>query len=128
MRRERFGLALGFGLSYTTYAYSNLSVKPGDSTVVSFTVKNTGKRAGAEIAQIYAALPDSAGEPPKRLVGWTRVELAPGASKQVSIPINRDRFTVCDEAYDSWKLVPGSYIVRVGGSSRDLALQQTISF
>lgn len=118
----------GFGLSYTTYAYSDLSVTPGDATVVSFTVKNTGKRAGAEIAQIYASLPDSAGEPPKRLVGWTRVELAPGASKQVSVAISRDRFTVYDEASDSWKLVPGNSVIQVGASSRDLPLQKTISF
>jgi beta-glucosidase len=118
----------GFGLSYTTYAYSGLSVKPGDSTAVSFTVKNTGKRAGAEIAQVYASLPDSAGEPPKRLVGWTRVELAPGESKLLSVPVSRDRFTIYDEASDSWKMVPGSYVIRVGGSSQDLALQQTTSF
>lgn len=118
----------GFGLSYTTYAYADLSVKPGDSTVVSFTVKNTGKRAGAEIAQIYASLPDSAGEPPKRLVGWTRIELEPGASKQVSVPINRERFSVYDEASDSWKIVPGNTLIQVGASSRDLPLQQAISF
>jgi beta-glucosidase len=118
----------GFGLSYTTYAYSELTVKPGDSTAVSFTVKNTGKRAGTEVAQIYASLPDSAGEPPKRLVGWTRLELAPGESKQVSVPVSRDRLTVYDEASDSWKLVPGSYVLRVGSSSQDLPLQQTISF
>jgi len=59
-----------------------------------------------EVAQIYASLPDSAGEPPKRLVGWTRLELAPGESKQVSVPVSRDRLTVYDEASDSWKLVP----------------------
>jgi beta-glucosidase len=118
----------GFGLSYTTYAYSDLTVKPGDSTVVSFSVKNTGQRAGTEVAQIYASLPDSAGEPPKRLVGWTRIELAPGESKQVSVPVSRERLTVYDEASDSWKLVPGSYVLRVGSSSQDLPLQQTISF
>ena len=67
----------GFGLSYTTFAYSGMSVTAGDSTVVSFTVKNTGKRAGTENAQVYASLPDAAGEPPKRLVGWTRVESGP---------------------------------------------------
>jgi len=110
----------GFGLSYTTFAYSNLSLKPGDSTVVSFTVKNTGKRAGKEIGQIYASLPDSAGEPPKRLVGWIGVELAPGESKQLSVPVTRDRLTVFDESSDSWKLVPGNYVIRVGGSSQDL--------
>ena len=118
----------GFGLSYTTYAYSGLSVTPGDSSTVSFTVKNTGKRAGTEIAQVYAALPDAAGEPPKRLIGWARVELGPGESKQVSVSVNRDRLTVYDEGSDSWKLVPGKYVIRVGGSSQDLPLQQTVSF
>ena len=118
----------GFGLSYTTYAYSGLSVTPGESTTVSFTVKNTGKRAGIETAQVYASLPDSAGEPPKRLVGWIKVELAPGESKQVSVPVSRDRLTIFDEGSDSWKLVPGEYTMRVGGSSRDLVLQKAISY
>ena len=118
----------GFGLSYTTYAYSGLSVTPGDSTNVSFTVKNTGKRAGTEIAQVYASLPDSAGEPPKRLIGWTRVDLAPGESKQVSVPVSQDQLTIYDEASDSWKLVPGNYVVRVGSSSQDLPLEKTILF
>jgi len=118
----------GFGLSYSTYVYSGLSVTPGESTVVNFTVKNTSKRAGAEIAQVYASLPDSTGEPPKRLVGWTRVELAPGESKQVSVPVSRDRLTIFDEAADAFKLVPGSYVIRVGSSSRDLPMEKTISF
>lgn len=59
----------GFGLSYTTVAYSGLKVKPADVTSVMFTVKNTGKRSGIETAQVYATLPNAAGEPPKRLVG-----------------------------------------------------------
>ncbi len=118
----------GFGLSYTTYAYSNLSVSPGESPTVSFTLKNTGTRAGTEISQVYAALPDSAGEPPRRLVGWMRVKLNPGESKQVSVPVSRDRLTVYDEASDSWKLVPGKYSILVGGSSRDLPLTLAISY
>ncbi len=117
----------GFGLSYTTYAYSGLSVKTGDALTVSFTVKNTGKRAGTEIAQVYSSLPDSAGEPPKRLIGWARVELAPGESKQVSIPVEQERLTIYDEASDSWKLVPGSYNLMVGGSSQDLPLHQAVT-
>jgi len=118
----------GFGLSYTTYAYSGLKVTPGDSTEVSFTVKNTGKRPGSEIAQIYASLPDSAGEPPNRLVGWTKVDLAPGESKQVPVPVTRERLQIFDEPSDSWKLVPGQYILRVGASSRDLPLRQSLTF
>ena len=117
----------GYGLSYTNYAYSGLSVTTGETMTVSFTVKNTGKRAGTEIAEVYFSLPDSAGEPPKRLAGWARVELAPGESKQVSVPVSHDRLTVYDEASDSWALVPGPYVLRVGGSSRSLPLTQTIS-
>jgi beta-glucosidase len=117
----------GFGLSYTTYAYSELTVKSGDALAVSFTVKNTGKRVGTEIAQVYASLPDSAGEPPKRLIGWARVELAPGESKLVSIPVAQDRLTIFDEGTDDWKLVPGSYNVMAGGSSRDLPLHQAVT-
>lgn len=118
----------GFGLSYTTYAYSKLSVKEGESTTVSFTVKNTGKRAGTEIAEVYASLPEAAGEPPKRLVGWTRVELEPGESKEVAVPVSSDRLTIYDETSDAWKLVPGEYVIRVGGSSQSLALERSISF
>jgi len=117
----------GFGLSYTTYAYSALSVKGGEGLEVSFTVRNTGKNAGTEIAEVYASLPDKAGEPPKRLVGWARVELAPGEAKQVSISVAHDRLTIYDEAADDWKLVPGSYTVMAGGSSQDLPLQQKVN-
>ena len=117
----------GFGLSYTTYTYSNLIVQPGQLTSVSFSVTNSGKCAGTEIAEVYAGLPESAGEPPKRLVGWTRVELAPGESKRVTVPIENDRLTVYDEAPDAWKLVNGSYTFMVGGSSQDLPLKQTVT-
>ena len=118
----------GFGLSYTTFAYSGLAVTPGESTSITFVVKNTGKRAGIETAQVYASLPDAAGEPPKRLIGWSKVELAPGESKQISVPVGRDRLTIYDEDSDSWKLVPGNYIIHVGSSSRDLPLEKAISF
>ncbi|HKF46961.1 MAG TPA: glycoside hydrolase family 3 C-terminal domain-containing protein [Terracidiphilus sp.] len=118
----------GFGLSYTTYAYSALTAKDsGDALTVSFTVKNTGKRAGTEIAQVYTAFPDAAGEPPHRLIGWSRVELAPGESKPVTITVPHDRLTVYDEASDSWKLVPGGYNILAGASSRDLPLHQQVN-
>ncbi|MGB6191976.1 MAG: glycoside hydrolase family 3 C-terminal domain-containing protein [Terracidiphilus sp.] len=117
----------GFGLSYTSFAYSGLKVNPGDTTTVSFTVKNTGQRAGIETAQVYASLPAAADEPPKRLVGWTKVQLRPGESKQVEIPVARERLTIFDEASDAWKLVPGEYVIRVGGSSRALPLEKSLS-
>jgi len=119
----------GFGLSYTNYAYSSLAVAttPGAPIKLNFTVKNTGQRDGTEIAEIYAALPASAGEPPKRLVGWARVPLKAGASQLVAVSIPLDRLTVYDEASDSWKLVPGNYTISAGSSSRDLPLTQQIT-
>jgi beta-glucosidase len=113
----------GFGLSYTAYSYSNLNVRPGQSTSVSFKVTNSGKRAGTEIAEIYASLPEDAGEPPKRLVGWARVDLAPGESKEITVPILSDRLMVYDEPTNGWKLVNGAYTFMVGGSSQDLPLK-----
>ncbi len=117
----------GFGLSYTTYAYSGLTVTPGDKPTVTFTVKNTGTRAGAEIAQIYAALPANAQEPPKRLVGWSKLTLQPGESKQVTVSIDPQYLSIFDEPDDAWKLLPGRYIFMVGGSSQDLPLKATIT-
>jgi beta-glucosidase len=117
----------GFGLSYTTYAYSDFKVKPGKETSVSFTVKNTGSRTGAEIAQVYVALPASAGEPPKRLVAWSKVRLNAGESKQVSLTIDPLYLDIYDESASAWKLVPGSYTFMAGPSSQDLPLQQKVN-
>jgi len=117
----------GFGLSYTSFAYSDLTVQSGEALTVTFTVKDTGQRDGTEIAEIYAALPSSAGEPPKRLVGWARVPLNAGASKQVTVSIPRNRLTIYDEATDTWKLAPGNYTILAGSSSRDLPLTQQIA-
>jgi beta-glucosidase len=117
----------GYGLSYTTYSYSNLKVTQGDEPTVSFVIKNTGDCAGAEIAQIYAALPASAGEPPKRLVGWSKVHLGPAESREVAVAINRKYLSIYDESENGWKLAPGSYTFLVGPSSRDLPLHQEIA-
>ncbi len=112
----------GFGLSYTSYSYSKLKVTTGNDTTVTFTVKNTGKRAGAEIAQVYAALPAEANEPPKRLVGWSKVSLNPGESKEVTIAVPAKYLSIYDETNSAWKLVPGGYTFMAGGSSQDLSL------
>ncbi len=117
----------GFGLSYTTFAYSGLKVSPGPETAVTFTVKNTGSRPGAEIAEVYAALPENAGEPPKRLVGWSKVRLAPGESREVTVSVNPKYLSVFDEASDNWKLIPGRYKFMVGGSSKSLPLSAMLS-
>lgn len=117
----------GFGLSYTTYSYSGLKVTPGSqteggATTVNFLVKNTGSRTGTEIAQVYASLPASAGEPPQRLAGWSRVSLEPGETKQVTVTVDPKYLSVFDEETNGWKLIPGRYTFRVGSSSRNLAL------
>ncbi len=117
----------GWGLSYTTFSYSNMKVKPGKETTVSFTVRNTGQRAGTETAEIYAALPETAGEPPKRLVGWSKVKLNAGESGQVSVTINPKYLSIYDERGDAWKLVPGRYTFMAGGSSQDLPLKENVN-
>ncbi len=118
----------GFGLSYTSYAYSELKVKPSkEKTTVTFALKNTGSRAGAEVAQVYAALPADAGEPPKRLVGFSKVRLEPGESKEVTVNVGGSYLSIFDEGSESWKLVPGNYSIMVGGSSQDLPLVEKVT-
>jgi beta-glucosidase len=117
----------GYGLSYTTYSYSGLTVTPGDKVKVSFTLTNSGARSGAEIAEVYAALPTSAQEPPKRLVGWSKVELKAGEKKTIDVEIDRKYLSIFDESKDGWALVPGEYTLMVGGSSDKLPLKVTVN-
>ena len=118
----------GYGLSYTTYSYSNLKVTPGDKVHLTFTVTNTGSRAGAEIAEVYTALPESAGEPPKRLVGWSKVKSQSGREQRSR---NRSRcrniYPIFNVDQDAWQLIPGDYTFLVGGSSQSLPLKESIN-
>ena len=116
--------AFGHGLSYTTFAYSGLKAAI-DS--VSFTVRNTGKRAGAEVAQVYAGLPSAANEPPKRLVAWEKIQLAPGESKTVTVKLEPKFLSIFNEAKDDWELLPGDYRIFVGGSSDGTPLSASVS-
>jgi beta-glucosidase len=116
----------GYGLSYTTFEYSDLKASPGNAMEVTFTVKNRGERAGTEIAEVYAGLPASTNEPPRRLVGWQRVELAPGESKTVTVSVEPLFLSVFNVEKDGWELVPGDYQVWVGGSSRNTPLNTTV--
>jgi len=116
----------GYGLSYTTFEYSGVKATAGNGVEVIFRLKNTGPCAGTEISEVYAALPDNSGEPPKRLVGWSKTELKPGESKEVSISIPKEYLSIFDETTDSWKLPAGDYTLMVGGSSRSLPLQQKL--
>jgi len=125
--RKEVLFPFGYGLSYTSYSYSNLKLTSGKTVRVSFRLTNTGPRAGAEIAQVYAALPASAGEPPKRLVGWSKVKLDPGESKSVTIEIDPWYLSVFDINRDAWQLQSGEYKFLVGGSSRSLPLEESIN-
>lgn len=116
----------GFGLSYTQFRYSGLRVKDDGGVSVNFTIQNTGNRAGAEVAEVYASLPPSAGEPPMRLIGWQRTQLNPGESKRVSLNIQPQYLSVLDVGQDEWRLVPGEYTIFVGGSSENLPLRQQV--
>jgi beta-glucosidase len=118
----------GYGLSYTTYQYSDLKVTEGKEPTVRFTVKNAGARAGSEVAEVYVALPASADEPPKRLVGWSKVLLNAGESREVTLSINPRELSIYNESADAWKQLPGRYTFMVGGSSKDLPLHQEINF
>jgi beta-glucosidase len=113
----------GFGLSYTTYEYSNLKASK-DS--VTFQVKNTGARAGLEIAEVYATLPPASGEQFNRLVAWEKVRLAPGESKPVTLRLDPFYLSIFNAEKDAWELVPGEYIIQAGASSRDLSLRGSV--
>jgi beta-glucosidase len=116
----------GFGLSYTTFAYSDLHVTAGAKPQVRFTVKNTGAKSGAEVAELYAMLPSAAKEPPKRLVGYEKLILAPGDSREVTIDVDPLFLTVYDEQENRMRGVPGRYSFAVGGSSQSLSLKQEV--
>lgn len=113
----------GHGLSYTTYAYSNLQVR---NQSVTFTVRNTGKRDGAEIAQIYARIPGD-DQPPKRLVGWNKILLRAGESRSVTVELDKLYLSVFDAAKQAWTVPSGSFDIFVGGSSRNTPLSGKLS-
>jgi beta-glucosidase len=115
--------AFGFGLSYTTYAYSDLKAS---ATSVTFSVKNTGSRAGAETAQVYVNLPAAAGEPFHRLVAWEKIALAPGETKSVTLTLDPHYLSIFNADREAWELLPGRYTVSAGGSSSDLPLHAAV--
>jgi len=116
----------GFGLSYTTFSYSNLSAAGENGLRVAFSVTNTGQRTGAEVAQVYALLPTSAGEPFKRLIGWEKIPLAEGQAKTVTVKIDPQYLSIFNVEKNAWELVPGDYKVYVGGSSQSTSLTTTV--
>ncbi len=116
----------GFGLSYSSFTYSQLRVTGGSALQVSFTVRNTSGRAGKEIAQVYLGFPRAANEPPKRLIGWEKIALDPGESKTVSLKVDPLYLSIFDASADRWEIVPGEYEVRVGPSSAKLPLSAAV--
>jgi beta-glucosidase len=110
----------GHGLSYTTFSYSGLqaSKQPNGDVLIKVTLKNDGVRTGAEVAQVYAALPTGIDQPPQRLVAWQKVELKPGEARQLSMTVVKKRLQVWNTNQRKWETAPGSYKLRVGGSSR----------
>jgi beta-glucosidase len=88
-------------------------------------LKNTGERAGTEIAQVYVSLPESAGEHYQRLAGWQRVDLQPGEEKTVALTLDARVLAIFDGHKGDWKELPGTYRVVVGPSSMDAILNGT---
>jgi beta-glucosidase len=120
----------GFGLSYTKFAFSGLSLSRSvvDGTQdlrVSAVVTNVGHRSGAEVAQLYLGDPSSTGEPPRELAGFQRVSLAPGQSARVSFVVTPQEESWWSDSANGWSQTAGSYRVYVGDSSAlsDLPLQ-----
>ena len=114
----------GHGMSYTTFDYSGLSVV---GLNVSFTVKNAGAVAGAEIPQLYLGFPESAGEPPKVLRGFEKIALEAGAAKTITFALDSGFLSVWDATLHGWAPVQGTFGVFVGASSRDIRLNGTMT-
>ena len=116
----------GFGLSYTTFSFANLTVSAPDANglvTAGVDVTNTGARTGADVVQVYVADPPAAGEPPHQLRGFAKVTLTAGQTKHVSIVLDPHAFQVWSTSANAWSTVSGQYGVLVGDSSRNLPLQ-----
>jgi beta-glucosidase len=120
----------GFGLSYTSFGYSGLQVSGpdahGDSTVTA-TVTNTGSRAGSDVPQLYITAPSSTGEPPQQLKGFQKIDLQPGASKQVTFTVPMHDLSYWNTGANTWATATGSYGVFVGNTSGNPQLSGTLN-
>ncbi|WP_084537037.1 beta-glucosidase [Pseudomonas asturiensis] len=123
----------GFGMSYTTYEYSDLKLSnnvlvPGATIKATFTVTNTGNKAGFEVAQLYVQPSKAQVErPEKELKGFSKVYLKPGESKTVSIALDSRSFAYYSPNSVSWNVDPGKFKVLVGADSENLALNRTVT-
>ncbi|MFV5703780.1 glycoside hydrolase family 3 C-terminal domain-containing protein [Flavobacterium sp. XS2P12] len=122
----------GYGLSYTTFSYSDIkanttAAKDSDDIVISVKVKNTGKVAGKEVAELYVHEQESeVARPENELKHFEKVALLPGEEKTVTFHLTSRDFAYFNSKYHDWAIKSGKFDIRVGGSSRDLPLQQTI--
>jgi beta-glucosidase len=120
----------GYGLSYTTFKYSNLTVRPAANTStgalyeVSFDVKNTGSREGADVAQVYVGDTHSrVPRPAKELKGFSKVTLRPGESRRVTVTLDRRSFSYYDADSKQWRADPGDFDILVGRASDQIELR-----
>jgi beta-glucosidase len=121
----------GHGLSYTTFKYSNLKVTPekveqGGQVTVTVDVKNTGKRPGKEVVQLYVR--DAAARvarPPKELKAFSKVSLEPGEAQTVTFTLDKQALSFWDAATHQWEAEPGVFEVQAGSSSRDIRVKKT---
>ncbi|MFY9200772.1 MAG: beta-glucosidase [Methanosarcina flavescens] len=107
--------AFGHGLSYTSFAYSDLNVSGGETITASFTITNTGKYAGADVPQLY--LTDAPAEKRMRLLGFERVQLSPGESKRVTITADPRLLACFDVGKQQWRINEGNYVVSLSRSA-----------
>ena len=115
----------GYGLSYTSFAYSDLSV---GKERVTLTVVNTGSRPGCETVQLYISKPDSCVyRPARELKGFARVSLEPGEAKTVEIPLSRQAFRFWNSAANRWEVEGGSYDILIGASAVDIRLRGSVT-
>lgn len=119
----------GYGLSYTNFTYSGLSITSNSANVtVSVVITNSGKVAGAEIPQLYIGFPTSAGEPPKVLRGFNKVMIQPAAHATVTFQVNiAKELSIWSTAQNQWTVVGGTFTAYVGASSRDIRQQGTFT-
>ncbi len=119
----------GFGLSYTTFEYSNLSiVDKGDKLELSIDLKNTGSMNGSEVVQVYVSQKNpKVDRPPKELKAFKRVYLNVGETQKIILELKKDSFSYYDESSRSWKLDKDDYEILIGSSSRDIKLRSLIS-
>jgi beta-glucosidase len=131
--RQKPLFAFGFGLSYTTFAYSNLRVSSAKvdakgEVTVSFDVRNNGKRNGDEVVQMYVTYPGSTvARPVEELKGFKRISLHTGESRTVSLPLTAKSIAYWKDDHNGFVVEPGAIEVRIGSSSDDIKLRQTIT-